>query len=66
MRILLKNLLCHADEWGREDVYGDITKKDGTIIRVDNMYNGNSLTTEDGREVEVEEGDKVSIELMGR
>ena len=58
--------VSHADEWGREDVYGDITKKDGTIIRVDNMYNGNSLTTEDGREVEVEEGDKVSIELMGR
>lgn len=46
-----------------EDVYGVVTKKDGTEIEVDNRYNGSSLTTENGEEVNIEDGDKVELYL---
>ncbi len=44
-----------------EDVYGSVTKKDGTTVQVDNLYNGSSLTTENGGEVVIEEGDSVEL-----
>jgi hypothetical protein len=49
-----------------EDVYGSVTKIDGSVISVDNMYNGHSITDENGKDVDIVEGDKVELELMTR
>jgi hypothetical protein len=49
-----------------EDVYGIVTKPDGTQIQVDNMYNGHSMTDEDGKSVDISENDKVELSLMTR
>jgi len=46
-----------------EDVYGTVTRKDGQVVQVDNMYNGYSLTDEDGVEIKITESDKVELEL---
>lgn len=46
-----------------EDVYGQVTKKDGTTINIDNRYDGVSLGDEDGKAVEIVEGDKVELWL---
>lgn len=48
---------------GLEDVYGSVTREDGTIVSVDNRYNGYSLTDEDGNDPEISETDKVELEL---
>lgn len=48
-----------------EEVMGVVTKKDGTRIEVDNLYDGYSLTSDgNGSKVEIEEGDKVEVWLM--
>lgn len=49
-----------------EDVYGSITREDGTVVFVDNQYNGYSLTDEDGKDVEIGKNDTVSLELAPR
>lgn len=52
-----------------EDVYGIVIKKNGAGgegIRVDNTYNGISLTDEDGKSVEIGKDDVVKLELMER
>jgi len=49
-----------------EDVYGTVTKKDGTEINVDNLYYGTRLATEDGKEIEITEDDTVELEIMPR
>lgn len=46
-----------------EDVYGSIEKVNGTVIEISNTYNGYSLTDNDGKEIEVKEGDKISLAL---
>ena len=47
-----------------EDVIGIVTKQNGEIIEVNNMYNGYSLTTENGEDVEILENDKVELSLL--
>jgi len=45
-----------------EDVFGSITKPDGTAIQIDNGYNGWSLTDESGEAVEINpETDKIEL-----
>lgn len=47
-----------------ENVYGDLTKKDGTVIEVSNGHNGYFLTDENGKEVDYNaEEDKLSLYL---
>jgi hypothetical protein len=46
-----------------EDVYGNVTREDGSTLEVSNGYNGYSLTTEDGKEIEFKESDKVALYL---
>ena len=52
-----------AEYLGLEDVYGSVTRQDGTVISVDNRYNGYGLTDEDGNDLEISETDKVELEL---
>jgi len=47
-----------------EGVYGRIVYPDGRGVDVDNMYNGYSLTTEDGVEVVFEEGMIIDLNLI--
>lgn len=56
---------CPAFEDGAltEDVHGIVTKVDGQEIRVDNIYNGYSLTDEQGQEVTINDSDKVELWL---
>lgn len=49
---------------GGEDVCGCVLRPDGKVILVDNMYNGHSLTDENGNEVEIGEEDKVEVSLI--
>lgn len=44
------------------DVYGSI-EKDGENIQVDNMYNGYSLTDEDGNEVEIKKENNLELDF---
>jgi len=60
---LFKTSNEYGDFLNPEDVYGTVTKKDGSIVQVDNRYNGYSLTNEDGNEVEITETDIVSLWL---
>lgn len=46
-----------------EDVYGQVTREDGTTISIDNGYNGTTLTDENGKEIEFKESDKVELWL---
>ena len=41
-----------------------VTKKDGTRIQCDDMYNGYCITDEDGNEVIYEDGDKVEMWIL--
>lgn len=47
-----------------EDVYGTVTKKDGTEIQVDNRDSMYTLRNEDGDEVKIENEDHVELYLM--
>lgn len=44
-----------------EDVDGTITKADGAEIQVTSSYSGSRLTTEDGQDVDIKEGDSVQL-----
>lgn len=46
------------------NVMGQITKANGEKVFVDDMYNGYSLTDEDGREVTLEDGDKIDLWIL--
>ena len=51
-----------------EEVYGVVHKKDGTRLEVSNQYDGVTLRENNGGrlngDLEIEEGDKVELELM--
>ena len=49
-----------------ENVIGTITRKNGQYVNVDNLYNGYSLTSEDGKEIKITTDDKVELYLIER
>jgi hypothetical protein len=50
--------------FGNPNVYGVVTKKDGSEIQIDTMYNGYSLTDEGGQEVEILETDEIELSFI--
>jgi hypothetical protein len=52
-----------AEFMGPEDVYGCVTRPDGSAVSVSNTWNGYSLTDENGNDPEIGEDDKVELDL---
>lgn len=53
---------CSPSDFYTWDVYGTVTRPNGDTVEVCTNYTGNSLTTDDGKEVEIGEEDTVSLD----
>lgn len=53
--------MCQPSDFYTWDVYGTVTRKNGEEVQVCSTYTGHSLTTDDGRPVDIGEDDTVSV-----